>query len=76
LLILDDASYDNSWDLINQYSDSRIKAFRSEKLGEVVYRINNAIVELALGEYIAIHHSDDVWELSKLKKQVAFLEAN
>ena len=76
LLILDDASCDNSWNLINQYSDSRIKAFRSEKSGEVVYRINNAIVELALGEYIAIHHSDDVWALDKLEKQVAFLDAN
>jgi len=35
-----------------------------------------AISELATGEYIAIHHSDDVWESEKLAKQVAFLDAN
>lgn len=76
LIILDDCSSDNSWDLINQYPDPRIKAFRSEGPGEVVCRLNNAISELANGEYIAIHHSDDVWELDKLERQVAYLEAH
>ena len=33
LIILDDCSSDNSWDLINQYTDPRIKAFRSEVTG-------------------------------------------
>ena len=28
------------------------------------------------GEYIAINHSDDVWEPQKLEKQVAFLDAH
>jgi len=76
LIILDDCSSDNSWDLINQYTDPRVKAFRSEGQGEVVYRLNSAISDLATGEYIAIHHSDDVWELDKLEKQVAFLDAH
>lgn len=76
LIILDDCSSDKSWDLINQFSDPRIKAFRSKGQGEVVYRLNNAISELATGKYIAIHHSDDVWELDKLEKQVAFLDAH
>ena len=74
LIILDDASSDNSWDLINQYSDPRIKAFRSEGQGEDVCLLNKAISEVVTGEYIAIHHSDDVWELDKLEKQVAYLE--
>lgn len=76
LIILDDASSDNSWDLIKQYSDPRIKAFRSERQGEDVDLLNEAISELVAGEYIAIHHSDDVWELDKLGKQVGFLDAN
>ncbi len=76
LIILDDASSDNSWDLINQYSDPRIKAFRSERQGEDVFLLNRAISELVTGEHIAIHHSDDVWEVDKLGKQVAYLEAH
>ena len=76
LLILDDASTDNSWWLINQYDDPRIKAFRSGGAGEVILRINAAVSEMAQGEYIAIHHSDDVWEHDKLARQVACLDQN
>ena len=76
LIIWDDASSDNSWNLINQYSDSRIKAFRNEEQKRGIWGINKAISEVATGEYIAIHHSDDVWERDKLEKQAAFLEAH
>jgi glycosyltransferase involved in cell wall biosynthesis len=76
LIILDDLSSDNSWDLINQYSDVRIKAFSSEGPGNVNSRLNNAILELTTGKYLAITHSDDAWELDKLEKQVAFLDSN
>jgi glycosyltransferase involved in cell wall biosynthesis len=74
LIILDDCSSDNSWEIINQYTDPRIKAFRSQRRGEVVYELNRAIATLASGEYVAIHHSDDVWKLNKLETQVAFLD--
>ena len=74
LIIWDDASIDKSWDVINSYSDSRIKAFRNEVSRRGIYGINKSISEVASGEYIAIHHSDDVWELDKLEKQVSFLE--
>jgi glycosyltransferase involved in cell wall biosynthesis len=76
LIILDDCSSDNSWALINQYSDSRIKAFRNDVNKGPVEGLNKAISELAAGEYIAIHHSDDAWEPDKLGKQVAYLDAN
>ena len=76
LIIWDDASSDNSWHLIKQYSDPRIKAFRNEEQKRGIWGINKAISEVATGEYIAIHHSDDVWELDKLEKQVAFLKAH
>ena len=74
LIIWDDASSDGSWNIINSYSDSRIKAFRNEETKRGIYGINKAISEVATGEFIAIHHSDDVWELDKLEKQVSFLE--
>ncbi len=76
LIIWDDASSDNSWYLINQYTDPRIKTFRNEQQKRGIWGVNKAISEVATGEYIAIHHSDDVWELTKLDKQVAFLNAN
>lgn len=76
LIIWDDASTDKSWDIINQYSDCRIKSFRNEEQKRGICNINKVISEIASGEYIAIHHSDDVWELEKLAKQVAFLDSN
>ncbi len=76
LIIWDDASTDNSWYLINQYSDSRIKAFRNEVSRRAGWGVNKAISEISAGEYIAMQHSDDAWELNKLEKQVAFLNAN
>ncbi len=76
LIIWDDCSSDNTWDLINQYSDPRIKAFRNEVNKGPVEGVNKAISEVATGEYIAIHHSDDAWEPDKLEKQVAFLDSH
>ncbi|MCX5848707.1 MAG: glycosyltransferase [Deltaproteobacteria bacterium] len=72
LFILDDASTDESWAIINGYSDSRIKAFRNKtnRLAE----FPEVFPQAATGEYIAIHHSDDIWELDKLEKQVSFLD--
>jgi len=76
LIIWDDASADGSWAVINSYSDPRIKSFRNEISKRGIYGINKAISEVATGEYIAIHHSDDVWEPDKLEKQVAYLDAH
>jgi glycosyltransferase involved in cell wall biosynthesis len=75
LIIWDDASTDSSWDIIQQYENAKVKCFRNDvNLGPIVV-VNNAITQ-ATGDYIAIHHSDDAWELNKLEKQVDFLEAN
>lgn len=76
LIIWDDASADGSWSVISSYSDSRIKAFRNESTKRGAYGINKAITDVTTGEYIAIHHSDDVWERDKLEVQVAYLDAH
>jgi len=75
LIIWDDASIDESWQIITSYTDPRIQIFRNETTKRIEY-LRTAISEIANGEYIAIHHSDDVWEPQKLEKQVAFLDAN
>jgi glycosyltransferase involved in cell wall biosynthesis len=76
LIIGDDASTDESWNIIQSYTDPRIYAYRHET-NKGAGTINEIILSgRASGEYIAIHHSDDVWELEKLEKQVAYLDKN
>ena len=72
LIIWDDASTDESWQVITSYPDGRIQSFRNEVQKRAAFGVNKAISEIAAGEYIAIHHSDDIWEPQKLEKQVAF----
>jgi hypothetical protein len=76
LIIWDDASQDDSWEIINRYNDARIKSFRNSQPKRGVYGINEAIASVTRGEYIAIHHSDDVWEEDKLAKQIDFLKTH
>ena len=75
-IIWDDASEDNSWKIIQSYKDNRIQSFRNDVQKRGTYGLNKVISDIAKGEYIAIHHSDDVWELDKLEKQVTFLDQN
>jgi glycosyltransferase involved in cell wall biosynthesis len=75
LIVLDDASRDNSWSLISRYADRRVRAYLSATPGEVTHRMNHALSS-AVGEYIAIQHSDDVWTPEKLGRQVAYLDAH
>lgn len=76
LLILDDASTDDSWWIIKSYDDPRIKAIRNTQKGEITFKVIDVISNVATGKYIAVHHSDDLWESQKLEKQVAYLDAH
>lgn len=76
LIIWDDASSDNSWAIIQEYNDPRIRAYRNPRNLGPVYGINKAIGEFAQGAYVAMHHSDDVWLPNKLETQLALLENN
>jgi glycosyltransferase involved in cell wall biosynthesis len=78
LLILDDASADNTQAVVAQYTnhDPRIHYFQNEKnLGIAANR--NQGLALAQGQYLAVLDSDDVWlDQDKLKKQIEFLETH
>nr|WP_243432945.1 MULTISPECIES: glycosyltransferase family 2 protein [unclassified Pseudomonas] len=76
LIIVDDVSPDGSWAVIETYKDPRILRIQNDRTRRYIYNINRAIESQSTGEYIAIHHSDDAWELDKLEKQVAVLEEN
>jgi glycosyltransferase involved in cell wall biosynthesis len=76
LFIVDDASTDESWSIIQEYTDKRIKALRNPVNRNDKVMMNRVIREMAAGEYIAVHHSDNAWEPGKLETQVAFLDAH
>ena len=72
LIIIDDASTDNSWDIIKKYKDKRIIKFKNKKnKGSILTR---ELVESFKGKYFAVAHCDDYWELTKLEKQYNYLE--
>jgi glycosyltransferase involved in cell wall biosynthesis len=73
LVISDDASTDDSWNIITSYNDPRIRAIRSEVNCFAGISIANRSLT---SDFIAIHHSDDVWEPSKLAEQFSFLHSN
>lgn len=73
-IIADEASQDNSVEIIEQYNDSRIKFTALEKnigLGASEY-----VYKQAQGKYIAGIASDDMWKPELLEKYVDFLENN
>ncbi len=77
LLITDDASADNTCQIVEQYmkSDSRIKLFRlKENLGPAGARNNS--VKHASGRFIAFCDSDDYWTPDKLTKQLDLMLKN
>lgn len=73
LLIIDDASTDNTSEKIAQIKDDRLKYFRNERnCGPSKSR--NRGIQLSSGELIAFQDSDDEWYTDKLEKQVGALK--
>lgn len=78
LIIVDDASTDNTKELVGAYllKDKRIKYYEQDShIGIAPAR--NLALKLSAGKYIAVLDSDDVWtDKNKLQKQVEFLDNN
>lgn len=73
LLIVDDASTDNTDEIVASFQDKRIRYFKNKKnLGAALTR-NRAIRE-AKGEWIAFLDSDDLWMPNKLEYQLKFMK--
>ncbi|MBQ7943974.1 MAG: glycosyltransferase [Lachnospiraceae bacterium] len=76
-IIVDDCSTDSSWEIISRYKEKypQIKVIRHD------YNWHGGTVEdtirnYATGDYIALHHSDDVWDENKLQMQITEMENN
>jgi glycosyltransferase involved in cell wall biosynthesis len=75
ILIVDDASTDNSLEVIKSFQDPRIRVIElKENLG--VCQTSNICIENCETKYIALVASDDVMTTDKLEKQVSFMEKN
>ena len=79
-IIIDDASTDNCWEILNSFStkDHRIKLSRNEKnIGiEGFIKNLNYGCSIAKGKYIARIDQDDVAREDRLQLQFDFLESN
>ncbi|WP_227357666.1 glycosyltransferase family 2 protein [Haladaptatus salinisoli] len=73
LIIVDDASEDNTEDVVASYDDERIQ-FIQHEINKGASAARNTGIEHADGEYMAFLDSDDVWLPTKLEKQVLTLE--
>lgn len=73
LIIIDDASKDNTKDVINSFEDARIRTVFQEENHNVCYS-GNVGFKLAKGKYVALIGHDDIWKSDKLRKQVSFME--
>jgi len=75
LIIVDDASTDQTVKIAEAYKDSRIQ-IHSHVVNQGVAAARNLGMQHAKGEYIAFLDSDDLWEKDKLEKQVQFMQEN
>lgn len=77
LLIVDDCSNDGTIETVADFKkeDSRIQLYQNSKnSGAAVSR--NVALRNAKGRWIAFLDSDDLWEPTKLEKQIRFMEEN
>jgi len=74
VLIIDDGSSDHIVQWASQIADPRVRLISQENQGLPGAR--NTGITQAHGEYIAFLDADDLWELTKLEKQVRCLDNN
>jgi glycosyltransferase involved in cell wall biosynthesis len=75
LILLDDASLDNSLEIINSFADDRIHIIAGETNVGLPATLNKGIA-LAQGKYLARMDQDDIAFPERLAKQVEFLTSN
>lgn len=75
IIIIDDASTDQTEAMVKSFSDTRIRYIKNKKnLGPAAAR--NIGIENAKYEYIAFNDSDDSWLNDKLEKQMDKMHSN
>lgn len=72
LIIIDDGSTDDTWNVIKKYQDPRITAIRDCQNRGIANRLNQQI-EIAKGQYYARMDADDIMFPERLQKQLDFM---
>ena len=77
IIVTDDCSTDNSYQILCKLADedSRIKLYRNKENLKLIKTLNN-MISISKGEYIARMDADDISLISRIYKQVEFLEVN
>ena len=72
LIISDDYSTDETWDILQSYTDPRVKIIRNQLTKGVTHNFENAIKQ-AQGDIIFLSDQDDVWMPGKIAELSQFL---
>ena len=75
MIIVDYCSTDETDEVINTITDSRIKYFKNKENSGAAMSRNKALRE-ARGQWVAFLDSDDLWMPNKLEKQINFMKKN
>lgn len=74
-VIINDATPDNSIEIIERYNDPRIKIYHNETNMGLAASLNKGLA-LCTGEYIARMDTDDVCYPNRFERQIAFMDAH
>jgi len=72
LLVVDDGSDDSTVDIVESFRDDRIRVLSDRHVG-VLGQVRNRGLAEAVGEIVAFLDADDVWEPTKLERQLAVM---
>ena len=75
LIIIDDASTDNTAEIVNSFKDDRIIFVKNKINMRLAHNLNTAI-KLSSGKYIARIDADDIFLKKRLVEQVKYMESN
>lgn len=73
IILVDDCSTDNSFEIAKSIKDNRIKLYKNPENLKISKTLNFAISKTK-GEYIARMDADDISDLTRIEKQISFLE--
>ena len=75
LIFWDNMSNDSSYKILKNYSDNRIKYFKSKTFTSL-YVARNLALEKASGDFISFLDTDDWWVNDKVQKQIKLFSNN